>query len=234
MNDLINIYCDESCHLERDHIPVMVIGAVWCPSSAVRDITLDLKNIKKKHGLSNNFETKWVKVSPAKLAFYSELVSFFFNHERLCFRAVVIQDKGKLNHEVFMQDHDLWCYKMFFVLLKQIFDSKTRYHVYLDIKDTRSQEKTKKLHEVLCNNLYDFDKSIIERIQHVRSHEVEILQLTDLLIGSLSYLHRNLTTSNAKLSLIRQIKDRSGLSLMHTTLPREEKFNLLIWNPREW
>jgi len=234
MNDLINIYCDESCHLEHDQIPVMVIGAVWCPSNAVRKISLDLKNIKKKHGLSNNFETKWVKASPAKLAFYSELISWFFSQEKLNFRAVVIQDKGKLNHEVFMQDHDLWYYKMFFVLLKQIFDSKTRYHVYLDIKDTRSQEKMNKLHEVLCNNLYDFDKSIIERIQHVRSSEVEILQLTDLLIGSMAYMHRNLTTSSAKLSLIRQIKERSGLTLLHTTLPREEKFNLLIWNPREW
>ena len=234
MNDIINIYCDESCHLERDHISVMVIGAVWCQSSAVRDITFNLKNIKKKHGLSNNFETKWVKVSPAKLAFYSELIDYFFSCDRLYFRAVVIQDKGKLNHEVFMQDHDLWYYKMFFVLLKQIFDSKSRYHVYLDIKDTRSQEKMKKLHEVLCNNLYDFDKSIIERIQHVRSNEVEILQLTDLLIGSLAYQHRNLITSKAKLSLIRKVKERSGLSLMQTTLPRAEKFNLLIWNPREW
>nr|MBC8360204.1 DUF3800 domain-containing protein [Candidatus Desulfatibia profunda] len=234
MNDLINIYCDESCHLERDHIPVMVIGAVWCPSNVVREIAVNLKNIKRKHRLSDNFETKWVKVSPAKLTFYSELINYFFDHEKLNFRAVVIQDKGKLDHEVFMQDHDLWYYKMFFVLLKQIFDSKTRYHVYLDIKDTRSQEKMKKLHEVLCNNLYDFDKSIIERIQHVRSHEIEVMQLTDLMIGLLSYLHRGLTTSNAKLSLIRQIKERSGLSLMHTTLPREEKFNLLIWNPREW
>jgi hypothetical protein len=32
---LIKIYCDESCHLENDHIPVMVLGAVTCPAGAV-------------------------------------------------------------------------------------------------------------------------------------------------------------------------------------------------------
>jgi len=31
MRDTYNIYCDESCHLEHDGIPTMVIGAVWCP-----------------------------------------------------------------------------------------------------------------------------------------------------------------------------------------------------------
>ena len=28
MKQIINVYCDESCHLENDHIPVMVLGAV--------------------------------------------------------------------------------------------------------------------------------------------------------------------------------------------------------------
>ena len=29
MSTLYNIYCDESCHLEQDGQPVMVLGAVW-------------------------------------------------------------------------------------------------------------------------------------------------------------------------------------------------------------
>ncbi len=31
MPQIINIYCDESCHLENDNQKVMVLGAVWCP-----------------------------------------------------------------------------------------------------------------------------------------------------------------------------------------------------------
>jgi hypothetical protein len=56
-----------------------------------------------------------------------------------------------------------------------------------------------------------------------------LLQVADLLIGALSYLHRGLTTSPAKQALIEQIKHLSGYSLERNTLYREEKFNLLVW-----
>ncbi|MBE3050015.1 DUF3800 domain-containing protein, partial [Candidatus Bathyarchaeota archaeon] len=95
-----------------------------------------------------------------------------------------------------------------------------------------SSEKVQKLHEVLSNNIYDFEREIIESIQMVRSHEVEILQLADLLAGALAYFHRHLETSQAKLALIDLIKIRSGYSLKQTTLARESKFNLLVWTPQ--
>lgn len=31
MSDIVNVYCDESCHLGNDHQKVMVLGAVWYP-----------------------------------------------------------------------------------------------------------------------------------------------------------------------------------------------------------
>ncbi len=31
MSQTFNVYCDESCHLENDHQPTMILGAVWCP-----------------------------------------------------------------------------------------------------------------------------------------------------------------------------------------------------------
>jgi hypothetical protein len=31
MSQVLNVYCDESCHLENDHQTAMVLGAVWCP-----------------------------------------------------------------------------------------------------------------------------------------------------------------------------------------------------------
>jgi hypothetical protein len=234
MSNIYNIYCDEACHLEHDHQKVMVLGAIWCPLEAVKKISSDVRDIKSRHGLARDFEIKWVKISPSKIDFYLEIADFFFDTEKLHFRTVVIPDKEKLNHVAFSQDHDQWYYKMFFVLLKQIFDPHARYRIYLDIKDTRSQQKVKKLHEVLCNNFYDFDKTIIERVQQVRSHEVEIMQITDLLIGALAYAHRGLTTSQAKMAFIQRLRKKSGHTLLRTTLPREEKMNILVWSPQEW
>ncbi len=233
MVDLVNVYCDESCHLERDRIPVMVLGAVWCPQVAVPGISEALRALKARHGLAPTFEAKWVKVSPAKLDYYREAVDAFFDEYRLRFRAVVIPDKGRLNHAAFGQLHDDWYYKMYFVMLKHILDPRATYHVYLDIKDTRSQAKVERLHDVLCNNLYDFDRAIIGRVQQVRSHEVEILQVADLLIGAAGYANRGLTSSRAKTALVEHIRRRSRLSLTRTTLMREDKVNILVWNPQE-
>ncbi len=42
MGEVINIYCDESCHLENDPHRVMVLGAVWCPAERARKIAEDL------------------------------------------------------------------------------------------------------------------------------------------------------------------------------------------------
>ncbi|HEB32102.1 MAG TPA: DUF3800 domain-containing protein [Spirochaetes bacterium] len=59
MNITYNIYCDESCHLEKDHIDVMVIGGIWCPKNEVRNTSVTIRNIKEKHNLSrDNFEIK--------------------------------------------------------------------------------------------------------------------------------------------------------------------------------
>ena len=117
--------------------------------------------------------------------------------------------------------------------MKVILDPKACYRIYLDIKDTCSAGKTAKLHEVLCNNLYDFERKIIDRVQTVRSHEVEILQLTDLLVGAVSYINRGLTTSPAKMALVERMRERSRYDLTRTNLILEHKVNVFVWQASE-
>jgi len=233
MSQLYNIYCDESCHMENDHFKVMVLGAVWCPIDKVKEISARIRDIKKDHGLKPEFEIKWTKVSPAKMIFYREVMDYFFDNDNLHFRALIVPDKSKLRHEVFSQSHDDWYYKMYFDMLKVILSPKAIYRIYLDIKDTRSADKIAKLHDVLCNNLYDFSRKIIERVQAVRSHEVEILQLTDLLIGAVSYTNRGLSGNDGKDTLVARMKERSQYCLTRTTLLREDKVNLFCWRASE-
>ncbi len=234
MSEIFNVYCDESCHLEHDHQKAMVLGALWCPLDKSREIAVRLREIKQKHGLPPGFEVKWTKVSPAKAGLYLDLVDYFFDDDDLHFRALIVPDKSKLRHDAIPgQDHDTWYYKMYFDMLKVIFRPDARYRVYLDIKDTRGAEKTAKLHEVLCNNMYDFSRNVIERLQLVHSHEIEQLQLADLLIGAVSYLNRGLHGNQAKEALVARVQERSGYSLLKTTLYREEKVNLFRWQANE-
>ncbi len=233
MSMTYNVYCDESCHLENDGQPVMVLGAVYCPSTIAREVSLQVREIKARHDLPPDFEIKWTKVSPAKTAFYLELLDYFFDNGDLHFRALIVPDKSKLRHDQYAQDHDTWYYKMYFDMMKVIFEPHARYRVYLDIKDTRSAEKIRKLHDVLCNNLYDFDRKIIERVQTVRSHEATPLQLADLLAGAVCYANRGLAGNAAKLALVQRMRQRSGYELTKTNLLREDKTNLFVWQASE-
>ncbi len=231
MPKIFNIYCDESCHLENDHQPVMVLGGISCPLELTGTVFKDLREIKIRHGLKPFFEIKWTKVSPSKLLFYMDIIDYFFCNNDLTFRTLIALNKSELNHKIFNQTHNIWYYKMYFTMLKAILDPHEKYRIYLDIKDTCGGEKIHKLHEILSNNLYDFSREIIEKIQLVRSEEIEILQICDLLTGAVSYVHRELNTSQAKLGLINKIREKSGYLLTKSTLLREKKFNLFIWNP---
>jgi hypothetical protein len=230
MTQVYNVYCDESCHLENDGHKAMVLGAIWCPEEKRRETSERLREIKQKHRLGRDFEIKWTKVSCSKQAFYKEILDFFFDDDDLHFRGLIVPDKTVLHHEKFGQNHDDWYYKMYFTMLKTIFEPSSRYRVYIDIKDTLGHEKITKLHEVLCNNAMDYSRQMVERIQRIHSHESEQLQLADLLIGALSYFHRGLAGNKAKQGLIARIQQRSGYQLTGTTLSRENKLNLLVWN----
>lgn len=224
-----NLYCDESCHLENDGQKAMVLGALIAPQGKHLVFSEQLKQLKRSYGVHHLIEVKWATISPAKLDFYLAMVDWFFEEPELRFRAMVVPDKTVLNHEQFQQTHDDFYYKCWYQTIVPMLSRTDKFSLYLDKKDTQSQVKALKLQEVLSNKLFDFDKSVITRIQHVHSHEVALFQIADLLIGALSYVHRGLNTSVAKVAVIQRMRERSGLSLSRTTLLREEKMNILVW-----
>jgi hypothetical protein len=120
MTQVFNVYCDESCHLEKDGHSAMVLGAVWCPLEKVREIAVRIREIKAAHSLPPRFEIKWVKVSPAKVQFYRDVMDYFFDDDDLHFRALIVPDKSRLRHDAYNQTHDDWYYKMYFDMLKVI------------------------------------------------------------------------------------------------------------------
>ena len=217
MPDSYNVYLDESCHLENDSINVMMLGSVWCPKEKVRDIGIRIRDIQKQHGLSESFEIKWTKVSPAKQLFYRTLLDYFMDDDDLRFRGVVIPDKSKLDHKGFGQTHDDWYYKMCFTLLEPIIVPTKRYSIYLDIKDTRSEFKRKELEKVLRTTKYDGTGLTIRHVQQIRSHESELMQLADFIMGIVTYANRGLDSSTAKTALVQRLKERTGFSLTRST-----------------
>lgn len=231
MAESFNIYLDESCHLENDGINVMTQGAVWCPQEKARDIGIRVRDIKEHHGLKPTSELKWAKVSPASLECYLAVVDYFLDDDDLHFRGLVIPDKRQLDRGQFGQSHDDWYYSMCFTLLAPIIDPTQHYSIYLDIKDTRSESRRRTLEQGLREEKLDGSGNIVRRIQQIRSHESEVMQLADILIGAVTYANRELTTSAAKLAIASRIRERTSFSLLRATWLREPKFNLMFWQP---
>lgn len=222
------VFCDESCHLERDGHRAMVLGALWCPADSAAMTRQDLRALRATYQLADGFEIKWGKVSPAKVSFYLAVLDYFFDREDLRFRALIVPDKSRLDHERFGQRHDSFYYKMCFDLLKVIFEPPSTYEVYLDIKDTRSADKVRTLRDVISRNMLDLEGRVIRNIQNVRSEEIQEVQLADLLIGAVSSANRS-QVGSAKSACIELIRRRCGHDLTHTTALADRKFNIFRW-----
>ena len=227
---MINVYCDESCHLEHDNSNIMVIGGVWCSKNRIRLISDKIKALKEKHGISPMTEIKWVKVSKNKESFYKELVELFFE-EDINFRCIVVTDKSKLRHGDYNQDHNTFYDKMYYYMLLNIIEIDKEYNIYVDIKDRYTNEKCNGLKKYISNKYHDNNGRIIKKIQPINSKESQLLQLADILIGAITYSNRGLNTNLTKCSLVELVKQRSNLDLLHTTGYGSRKFNIFMWDP---
>jgi hypothetical protein len=71
-------------------------------------------------------------------------------------------------------------------------------------------------------------------VQQVRSHESELIQITDLLIGAITYANRGLAGNAAKIALVERLRARLGHeALTRTSAFSATKFNILVWSPQE-
>lgn len=228
-----NIYCDESCHLPNDESDIMVIGGICCPKEKVRMINDEIRKIKKKNGVYEYAEIKWTKVSDSKLNMYKELIDLFLDYSFLNFRAVVALNKKALDFERFAYiDYDDWYYRIYYLVLKELINIDNKYYIYIDKKDTLGSEKIDNLKNVLNNYLYDFYDETVKNVQLVRSDQIQIMQLADLIIGAVSYSNRGLHESKAKQWLIDYIYQKSGIDISKSTRKFEHKLNIFKWSPQ--
>ncbi|MCQ2201082.1 MAG: DUF3800 domain-containing protein [Bacteroidales bacterium] len=215
-NKTFNIYCDESCHIEHDHKKYMFLGSISCAYPQVKRHVMRIKAFKKKH----NFyaEIKWSNVSMSKLKFYIDLIDYFFDTD-LRFRVVGV-DKSRIKCDA-GNTYDDFYYKMYYQLLNHKISNTNNYNVYLDIKDSLSACKVRKLKEIL-NVKY----SAFRNVQNIRSEESLLLQLTDLIMGAIAY-NANMEDkqNDAKVQIINRIKKHADtIDLCKTNY--SEKLNL--------
>lgn len=222
-----NYYMDESCYLKNDNSRYMVIGTLCCIKGLTRQKSYEIKQLKIKHHFNPSFEIKSTKISIGGYPFYHDLLNYFLNDNDLRFRAIII-DKSILDHRAFNQTHDEFYYKMTYTLFEKFLFGDTN-HLYIDYKDNYSDFNCKKVARYLNKHFYNIDKSV--HCQPINSKESNLLQLTDFLIGLVTYSARKLNTNDAKLKLIKTIENKIRLNITHTNYIK--KFNIFRWDGKK-
>ncbi len=197
MNKTFNIYCDESCHIEHDHKEYMFLGSISCAYPQVRRHTKRIDELKKLH----NFyaEIKWSNVSISKLRFYLDLIDYFFDTD-LRFRCIGVK-KSQIKCDDSRVTYDDFYYKMYYQLLNFKIDTLDHYNVYLDIKDTLSAEKVRRL-----KNILNVKYGVFRNVQNICSRESLLMQLCDFIMGAISYYSNDKNHANkAKVAIMERI-----------------------------
>lgn len=218
MSKTYNFYCDESTHLQNDGMPYMMIAYVSVAYNQLNIHKEAIKGIRARHKVKG--EIKWSNVSHGAYPFYAELIDYFFSTD-INFRSIIV-NKSNIDEtrEGFTYD-DLY-FKMYYQLVHHKINQGYTYNLYLDIKDTRSHKKLKKLNEILKYN------ASIRNCQFIRSHESSFMQLTDLIMGAINYKLRGLNKVTAKNKLIERIEQHSKVPITKSTPKSADKFNLFF------
>lgn len=232
-----HLYCDESCHLPSDGQPNMLLGLVSCPAEKVSAAHGALRQLAKEAGFEPHFEAKWTKLSPARLPHYLNLLEWFFADEQqdLAFRCLVLPHKERLYAALPDSARDHLYYRLYYQLLRGAVEPESRHRIFLDTKDTRGGKKIRNLRDLLQRNAGDSLQTAksIEDIQLVRSHEIGLLQLTDLFLGAVAYARRDLKTSPAKRTFVQALEEKIGSPLTADTPPGSQKFVIATEHDQE-
>ena len=226
------IFCDESNHLDSDKSNLMIIGAICVIDKEVENINRYIKHLKHKHNAT--YELKWTKLNSNKKEFYKELLDFFFSNNYMKFNAQLILNKKSLNHQKYNDgEADMFYYKMYYYALLPFLHSNKSFNIFIDYKDTKGGQRVKKLQKVIDNTFYGQIDCMFTIIQ---SHESQIMQIVDILIGAIAYKNRTDIehSSEIKNFIIDTIEKLSGTTLDTSTPPWENKFRIFRFVPRKF
>lgn len=226
----LHLYCDESRHLPYDREPFLLLGLLACPAGRARELNHELASLWKMHGQPPHFEAKWTKVSPGKLDFYHSVLEWFIATEDVTFRALLLPDKQHLYVTLPEESRDFLYYRLYYQFLRGALEPENRYRAFLDLKDTRGRKKLAELNVRLAADADDMHA--LKSLQHIRSHEVRLLQVTDLLLGAIGFARRPAAKkeSAAKRALVKFLEEKFGHPLTTDSPPGASKAIIATWH----
>ncbi len=220
------VFCDETLpDLFTSAHPkgrFLMIGSLWLPADlrvALKTRIAQLRDIHNVHG-----EMKWRKVSPARQAFYIDLIDLFMSFGLdLRFRCIAV-DRTEMNVKLHNGDAELGFYKFYYQVLHHWILDNNEYTVFCDLKKNRDRTRLPTLRRVLSNANRT---SIVRDVQSLPSPQVVPLQLCDVLLGAASARMNSWEAlGTAKEAVVGHLERRLNRPRLGPTAKHEEKFNI--------
>jgi len=216
------IYCDESCHDLTAHHNFMAIGGLMVPHADKARLSRELRSSMRLNSL--NSELKWSKVSDKYLENYKRIVDFFFEHDEIRFRSIVV-DQTKFEPKRHGMDRELAFYKFYYEMLEKLLEPGNEYLILLDYKNNTGADRYKTLKLYLERHLRG--KAWIRDLTVINSRETPFAQLCDILTGAVAAAYNVPNAGSAKEKLSNYIASKNGWSTLQTsTYPDVRKFNI--------
>jgi len=216
------VYCDESgqelfkSRLSGEHY--VLIGSAWIKAEDRRKHKDDVRTIRQRYKVHGEF--KWNKVSDSRLDFYLDIVKWFFRSD-IRFRVLVLRANELDVVKFHDDDNELMFYKFYYQLLHHWILDFNKYKVFLDTRTNRLHSRLKVLET--CLNSANLTSSVV--VQALPSSELDLIQVTDVLIGAVSYKFHRRGESHAKLRIVREVEQNLGREIEPTSRS-VEKFNI--------
>lgn len=232
--EICNFYCDESCHTQSDGNDFVVLVSTYCRKSNLKQIRKDIIAIKKEFRLSFDSEIKWGKVSANNIELYKKIIEYVSKNSKIRIRCIIGRGKTRLDLEKYDILYNEWYQSLYFNMFKKVVMDEVRnfrqFNFFIDKQDTNSFENYNNIAKYLD---FKFRKMYKFTAQPIDSKEHQLVQISDVIAGAISYTLRNLNPNLIKLQLISYIKKSFNTKLVETSSYSDKKFNVFVWDPRE-
>jgi hypothetical protein len=137
-----------------------------------------------------------------------------------------VVDCNVLDHDRFnFGDEELGFYKLYYQMLIHWLKPSSAYHIYLDWQQNKVQTRFISLRDALKRKL--LGRTRIECLEPVSSHQMPLIQLTDLITGAVGYAWNDQRGSETKVRFCDDLARSVGLATLKTsTALSAEKFNI--------
>lgn len=214
----MRIYTDESC-TQADQGNYMLIGGIVCDKETSKEIRKAIQLLKNNQGLPLGFEFHFANIQPNKIEIYKKLCDIFFNfynqkcsyqrgiqelriYRRICFEGMLISHT-KINHSKFSQgDAELGFFQFYHTLLAHALRkhhfAERQFHITIDAISTKNPKMVPNLHQRLNTSCLPEVAEPIKTIQPQDSKAELLLQMADVILGSVSFAWNKLPTQSSK------------------------------------